>query len=1320
LQTTLLGIGIAIILALLAALVGPYFIDWNGYRAVVEREAGRVVGNPVHIKGRIDARLLPVPSITLREVESFAVGGVNRLKAREVAIELALGALARGSWRVTEMRVIGPDVTLGLDPNGRLDWPTAAPGVDRDDLAIEQLAIEDGRATLTEAASASRLVLEKFWFNGDMRSLLGPVKGEGGFSLNDERHAYRLTAGRVADDGGIRVRLTVDPSERPVNAEVDGTLRFEQGGPRFEGALTLAKLSGVALAKGRAIMSEPWRATMRVRTGASNALFEQIEVQYGPEDRALKLAGTAELKFGPRPRADGVLSARQIDLDRLAPSREASLAPAAVLRGLGEAFGEAFRLPLPTRLGVGVDAVVLGGATLTAVRADLALDGDEWDIGTLEFRAPGSAQVRTSGRLKWSPQGVSFTGPAAVDAGDAGVLAAWLEGRGQASAGARGPLRASGDLTLAPDRVAIERLKAEFDRRAVAGHLTYAWGEGGGARLEADLNAAELDLDGTIAFVRGALPGLSFELPSEIALGLDVGRATFAGIDARNAKARLRLDGNGLAVERVSIGDFAGAALEASGRLEGPWTAPRGSLAVDFDGKTLDGVTALVEKIWPSAADAVGMLAPQLSPAKLRAAVDFDPPGAGNRGQESGKLRLEGRAGPVRVAMNADARAGANANAFEARVDGRLESDDGAALARLLGLDRMLTLGKGRGSLLFRVAGPVATLGSELSFDGRFLAEGFHALANGTFRVAGDDGPAVRAELSVTAADVPPLRQAMGQPAQALPVAVTGRVAFGRERLAFENVAGRVGQASVTGNLGLKLEQPWRLEGRLDADAIDASAVVGALAGMPAQPTGRPTAAAPAWPAAPFGGRPFGDLAGQVELRAARAALTPSLEVRQLQATLRLRPNETVIEDVQGVLADGKLRGTLALQTGIEGLTANARLALNGADIQGLLPDGARAPVTGRINAQLDTKGGGRSAATLIGALAGAGTISLEGVQLAGLDPQVFDTVTRATDQGLPVEGPRVLRVVESALNSGRLRVERADAAVSVTAGQLRLGSLIARGDRAELGVNANVDLAQSLLDMRLTLIGAAKPGDPAAGRPEIYIALKGPLGAPNRTLDVSALTGWLTLRSVELQAKRLEAMEAERQAALEAERRAAALEAERRAAAEAERRAAAEAAARAAAERRAALEAERRAAEAAARLLSPPPETEPAAIRAEPGERRPAPSTAMPPARPPQSIPPSSPPMPAPRAAVTPTPVPHVPATDPMATPSVPPPGAVPTVRRAPSPSTGSEPAPALPPPVDIRPVPVPRQPTARRPEPVQPLPRRGFLEELFSPQRR
>ena len=52
-QTTLLGIAIAIILALVAALVGPHFVDWDQYRGEFEARASSLTGLKVRIAGPI-------------------------------------------------------------------------------------------------------------------------------------------------------------------------------------------------------------------------------------------------------------------------------------------------------------------------------------------------------------------------------------------------------------------------------------------------------------------------------------------------------------------------------------------------------------------------------------------------------------------------------------------------------------------------------------------------------------------------------------------------------------------------------------------------------------------------------------------------------------------------------------------------------------------------------------------------------------------------------------------------------------------------------------------------------------------------------------------------------------------------------------------------------------------------------------------------------------------------------------------------------------------------------------------------------------------
>src|SRR5262249_37673788 len=155
-----------------------------------------------------------------------------RAKARELGVEFGLGPLFRGELRAVDMRLVGPSVRLGLEADGRLDWPKVQGSIDPDQLAIERLRIDDGRAVLTDARKGEGVVLEKLWFKGELRSLFGPAKGEGGFATEGDRYSYRLAAAR-ADGEGTKVKLGLDPSAHPLTIDADGTLRLENGGPAF-------------------------------------------------------------------------------------------------------------------------------------------------------------------------------------------------------------------------------------------------------------------------------------------------------------------------------------------------------------------------------------------------------------------------------------------------------------------------------------------------------------------------------------------------------------------------------------------------------------------------------------------------------------------------------------------------------------------------------------------------------------------------------------------------------------------------------------------------------------------------------------------------------------------------------------------------------------------------------------------------------------------------------------------------------------------------------------------------------------------------------
>jgi uncharacterized protein involved in outer membrane biogenesis len=1140
-QATLLGLATAMILALVAALVGPHFIDWTQYRARFESEATRVVGMPVRIAGPIDARILPTPTLTLGRVE-FGSATQPQAKVRELYLELALGSLMRGELRASEVRVVGPEVSLALAANGRFDWPAARMGFDPDHLQIEKVAVEDGRIALRDSASGTDAALEGFWFKGDLRSLLGPVKGEGGFIAAGERYAYRLAAGRANDDG-MKVKLGLDPSDHPLAIEADGSLRLEENVPRFDGTLTLARPAAVAGADGRGKVAVPWRATAKMKAAPSNALFEQVEYQYGPEARAIKLTGTAELRLGRQPRFDSVLSARQVDLDRALALPEASgRLPFAALKAFVEPLASSYRPPFPVRLGIGVDAVTLAAGTLQNLRGDIRLDGEGWDIEQLEFRAPGFAHVRLSGRLAPGSQGVNFKGPAQIESSDPKAFLAWLEGRSDAAQRQAGLLRAGGDLTIGAQEFAVERLKFEFDRKTIEGRFAYVAADGARPpRLNAELKAGELDVDGVLAFGRAALDGTALERPREVSLNVDIGRASIAGIDVKGVSGTFKLDPEGLTFDRVRIADLADAAFNLNGRMEGALDAPRGTVTFDVDARSLDGTVAVLANYLPQAAEPLRHAAAKIVPLKARATLGIEPVSSTNRsGASKIKFTLDGSAGALRVKIGTEASGDIGALSLpEFRLDGQVAATDGTALIALLGLDRALTVDKRAGTLTIAVR---SAAGSDARIDARLNAGGLAASANGTARLFHADGLAAALDLALQAADATPLRRGTVASAALLPVAMRAKLNVKTNEFALENMSGAIGGSPLRGAIKVGLGTPRRINGQIDADAIDVPALLAVAAGMPKS---APRADSQTWAGEPFGESVLADVEGRVDFTATRATLAPTLAGRQVRGSVRMGAGEITVDATEGTLAGGRASGQLVLRRGPEGLSARARMVLANADASALVPSEGKAVVSGRFGLQAEVEGSGLSPASLIGSLSGTGTIVLEDAQISRLDPKAFNAAVRAVDQGHAIEARKIHDIVGTVLDGGPLAVPRLDAAIAVNAGQARISPTVVYGQGADLLLAGGADLADGSVDARLTLTGPIIAEGANSIRPEILVALRGPLAAPRRTIDLSALSGWLMLRSVERQATRIDAMEAER---IGAERR----EAERR---EAERR---------------------------------------------------------------------------------------------------------------------------------------------------------------------
>ena len=498
----------------------------------------------------------------------------------------------------------------------------------------------------------------------------------------------------------------------------------------------------------------------KIKASAASALMQEFEFQYGSEEQGLKLTGVADFKFGSYPRFDGVLSGRQIDLDR------ALAAATAAGRRRRRPSARSRNWPAPPSVppfrSRSASASTRSRSAATALRmcaATSAPTSTGWNLDRFEFRAPGFTQMKLSGHLAVGGDGVNFTGPAEIQSSDPKVLAAWLEGRADVTQGDMRPMTLRGDVTLGSDQVAVERLQAAFDRKTVTGRFAYAFASGDRvAKLDVAFNAPELDIDAALGFGNAIIAGSSIARPHDMTIAADIGRATVAGLVARDASARLKVDGNGVQIDRLAVADLGGAAFSASGRIVTAGPSPRGSVGVDLDAPDMTPVMALLARFAPKTAQALERAAPVMAPAKLHAQFTIDGAAAG-----VARLTIDGSLGQVRVALDGQANADPIAlRAGDLKFDGELEADDGKPLVAMLGLEQLLAAGPGPGALMLKSSGPSR---GQWRVDAKLTAGGLEAGASGTASPFAEN-PSAALRATIARADAAPLRRAEAQRCQ--------------------------------------------------------------------------------------------------------------------------------------------------------------------------------------------------------------------------------------------------------------------------------------------------------------------------------------------------------------------------------------------------------------------------------------------------------------------------------------------------------------------------------------------------------------------------
>ena len=1110
-QTTLLGLAIAFIIALIAALVGPYFIDWNQFRPQFEAEASRVIGAQVRVAGALDARLLPAPSLRLRSV---VVGGANdlgKVRADKLDVEFSLGSLMRGEWRADELTINGMALDLGLDGQGRIDWPASTGTFNLGSLAIDRLNLT-GRIALRDAASRGTLELTDIAFAGDVRSLAGSVRGDGNFVLSGIRYPFRVSSGQTPDGGGTRVHLTVDPGARGRFVDLDGVLSFDARAPRFDGAMILAGPGGIKT--GAATGEPPWRLSAKLKADPASARLEQLEANYGADETALKLSGAADVRLGASPLLRAVLSARQLDADKLLARDNSAAEPTRLLPGLRSLVAAIPPASLATQIEVSAEQIMLGGRPVQNLAADLRGELTSWTIDRLEFRAPGTTRVALSGVIAEPGPSASFKGAVSVDSSDPNTLAGWLQGRSEVVYRNQKPLRVSGNLNVAPDRLAIDGLKAEIDGGTLEGRLAVLNRTAGeGSRIEAALKADRLDLDAATAFIR-SLAGPQAEWPDEAQLSLDIGRAVSAGQELRPFVAKLSYGPKTISLDQLKIGEASGVMMEGAGSFDR--ANATGKLTLNASTASFAQFTALMAPVAPVVTARLNAMAVRPGPARLKLSLDLGKnPDRADRANAHAVIDVDApdfkgvttiTATPVIAAVR-----GIDLDALaqsEIGIESKLSSGQGRPLLTLLGLDRAISAGDGparfEGSAAGMWRGP-------LRLKAKLSGPELDAEAQGTAEPWASE-PKAAVNLLVRRVNLAPLLDRNPSDPLAKNISLSSRLTLAGSKLIFEDMDSVLGGSRIRGHVALNFGDEKSVAGEVGMDTLDLAPAFGLAIGAAGHDTSEP-----------LGRGLLQGWRGRLAFQALRGTLPGGAELRPVSGVIKGDGQSLIFDSLKGAIGGGEATADIEAKQTLNGVALNARLQFSGVD-GATLRYRALAMPAGRASMQMTLASQGRSASALAGALSGSGSLTLESARISGLDPRAFEVAIRASDNGQATDDTKLRQFVERALSAGALAVASAQIPFNIKDGRLRVDATTLDAEGARAIVSGGYDISADQTDIRAALTSTT--AGPATGRPEIQIFAVGSPDALDRTVDVAALSSWLAVRAIDRETRRLDSIE--------------------------------------------------------------------------------------------------------------------------------------------------------------------------------------------------
>jgi uncharacterized protein involved in outer membrane biogenesis len=1124
-----------LVLALSAAVVAPYFIDWTSYRAGFEREASTILGRSVTVEGEATARILPFPSVTFEDVA--VAGGPNgepAMTVEEFSMDAELAPFMRGEFLIFDMRLVRPKMTVSVDADGAIDW-TMRPSTPMDpaQIAIEKLTVTEGQVRIRHAASGRDHLLSEINTVVSARSLDGPWRVDGSLRIDGMRTALGLSTGKVDENGTMRLRVKADPAIYPIAFEADGDLRLKGGAADYAGTFRLTARDeeeqplGDDVEKAGKAEAPAWRVNGKLTLDHRRLAIEEFRYEAGPLNDPYVADGSAFVALDANPRFEVKATGAQVRFDETIAPEKSSLTLEDRVAAIRATLLDLPRPTIPGLIDVDLPAVVAGDTTIRDVKLQAEPVAEGWKLKGMSASLPGRTTLEGQGLLKSDEETFGFTGSLLLAVGQPSGFAAWLS-RDVDEAIRRLPAAGfKADVDLTQERQSFRNLELILGRAKFQGEIENDAPADANPSMRIALTGDALDVDGLAAFSSLFVSDTGGErfAGRDLDIKLKAGPVSAGGLTAESLDTVLRVRSGDLEVDRLTIGGLAGATVSAAGKVTDFAGKPEGNLDASIVAVDLAPLIDQLAAAYPANPALAELDERSKSYPGLFEDAEINVVGSAVR-NEDGSSGLAFSANGMAGGTSFDLTISGNGSLDAAekttlRFNFSGDNDDAGALIALYGVPSLPIQVVGKGRTTLSAEGTLADgLKSSLEFNG----DDMQARFDGTLQFSGA-AAAIRGTAGLEAADVEPwlMTSGLSFPGMGMgtPVSLNANLDYANHLLVVSDLTGEVADGPVSGDVNAEIKDGIpHIAGDLAIDAFDLTPVAAMVLGDAAL---QPVEAG--WPSVPFQSSVVLPFTSDLDLTFGSLAAGIFGDAEDVHLKASVDKDGLRLADVSGKLHGGEITGLFEARNNVGSALVSTQFKLTNGNVAELFEGSG---LTGKADVTASLSATGKSIEALFASLSGSGTATVRDLQVPGINAGAFPAILAGADKfGRNIDAIRTAAFAPPIVADGTFAAPPADIAFTVAAGVLRAPPVTLAAAQASLASDFKADFSTGLIGASGAVTYAAGDEALVGSEPSVGFTVEGRLGAISGHYDTEALAQFLTQRALEQEQARVEALQA-------------------------------------------------------------------------------------------------------------------------------------------------------------------------------------------------